>query len=214
MYGGHIVVLARRCLERIGTNDSESQIVVILAAAAVEAFLNDLEVYADLANKGTASAVTADLLRALRLAEQERATTLLKVNMVYLAMTGHYPDPGSQPYQDIKLLFQLRNLVVHAKPESVELAESNESLGQPKIVRAFVSRGIIKSPPAGAPVAWRQYVIVPLVAAWAYDVTVRSLHWFAAAVTDPHLKQFLDLQLDGMTIVGSEQAGGALPSTV
>jgi hypothetical protein len=202
-HSGHVLVLARRSYERIGDYRSESQIPVILATVALEGFVNELEHQAEFAASLGSSVVAATVARALRMAEDGHASILLKINIAYLAMSGALPDTGSQPYQDIELLIRLRNLLVHARPESVEFGEPGVSADFPKIVRSFASRGVIRMPPNGSAIAWQQYVLVPSVAAWAHNTAVRAIRWLAAAAPEEWLRMFLQLQADGLTEIES-----------
>jgi hypothetical protein len=204
-HSGHIFVLARRCYDRIGAQRTESQIVVILAVVALEGFINELEVHAHLASQGGSSVVAHTLSRALRVAEEERASTLLKINVAHLAMTGEFPDKGAQPYQDIELLFRLRNLLVHARPESVEFGEPGKEAEHPKIVRSFVSRGVIPAPNAGAVIAWQEYVIVPGVAAWAYNTAVRAVIWITGGAKEPRLRTLLEFHTNDIAEIDASR---------
>lgn len=204
---GHLLVLARRCYERIGAQTSESQIPIILAAVALEGFINDLEHHARTASElGSPSPpIASALARALATAEAERASVLLKIGIAHVVMSGSFPDRGSQPYQDIELLFRLRNLLVHSKPEMVEFGEPGKTPDCPKIVRSLASRGVIKTPAAGASVGWQQYVVVPAVAAWAYNTAVRSMKWIATIATEDWLRLFMALQTKDLDEIETTQ---------
>lgn len=132
----------------------------------------------------------------LRQAEDGHASILLKINIAYLAMTGTLPDKGGQLYQDIQLLFKLRNLIVHARPEEVEFGESEKPAEYPKIVRSFASRRVIEMPKSGSAIAWQQYVIVPPVALWAYNTSISAMKWLAASAPERWLRDFLQFQTE------------------
>lgn len=201
-HSGHLLVLARRCYDRITPgSESESQIVIIMSAVALEGFLNELEHEWAMGIPATES--TSNLARVLAEAERGKASLMLKIDLTHLVLTGTLPDRGSQPYQDVQLLISVRNLLVHARPEELYLAGDGETPEYPKIVRSFVSRGVIGQPTNPA-IGWTQYVLVPEVAAWAYNTVVAAREWIASlCAPDPLLKVVLAHVTSGLAPIGA-----------
>jgi len=214
-HSGHLLFLARKCYERITVgHESESQIVIILAAVALEGFLNDLEHHGDWVTTLQGSPVASNLARVLSEAERGRASSLLKIDLAHLVLTGTLPDKGSQRYQDIQLLFNVRNRLVHAKPEVLQYAEAGEQPEYPDIVKRFVSRGVIPLP-TNPSIGWTEYVLVPPVAAWSYNTVVEAMKWFASnASREPLLKTALDQLTSSLRPITAQneppRPGGAL----
>lgn len=198
-HSGSTLTLARRSYERITStsNEFESEIPIILSAVALEAFVNELEHMAAAAASLDGNIVSANLARVLAEAEEGKAALLLKIDVANLAMTGTLPDRGAQPYQDVRLLTALRNKLVHGKPEAVEFAEPEEEKKLLNIVTGLIGRGVIPRPTNPA-IAWRQYVFVRSVAAWAHNTAVRARRWFVdLAPEKSNLKMLLEFAAKG-----------------
>jgi hypothetical protein len=191
---GHLLSLGRRFCADDGP-DAEPRLAVVMAAIALEGFMNELEDQAATDSFGP-SPNAANLAIALEAIEEGRGSLLTKITIAHLALTGSMPDKGSQPLQDIALLMKLRNLLVHARPEVVELGEVGTTKEQPRIVRACVSRGLIPMPPVGSPVAWQQFVLVPAVARWAFNTGVRGMGWIVGLVPEGPLRELLGLRIE------------------
>jgi len=105
---------------------------VFSAFAFVEASIN--EVLADAAEvedstrlSSLDSAVVGSLAELWRIGG-EKFDTLVKYQLALLAAKQPMFDRSRLPYQDVELLKQLRNLVVHAKPETSEIGIEHKLL--------------------------------------------------------------------------------------
>jgi hypothetical protein len=182
--GNHLLRLARRAYQRTAEDPDDCEVVIILSAIALEATVHELQFMGEFfaqCNPPEGAPLLADLLQR---AEEERAAVTFKLELAYLAFTGHLPVRGTQPYQDVDLLLRLRNLLVHPRPETVSYGGRPDGVELPKIVRSFGSRGIIPMPGADANLGWREHVLVKPVAAWAFNTVVRAMRWLAGAC--PH----------------------------
>jgi len=136
----------------------------ILATATVEAFLN--EVFLSGLGLLTIGCLPGETDNAIRsgvdksLEKLDLPTKLLEVPRVLLGRSLH---PSQQPHQDMKLLTQLRNELVHYKMEAKP----------PKAVRVLAQRGIAaRVPPeqeAGGPHPWADRVSTLEGIRWAYN---------------------------------------------
>lgn len=186
---GVLLRLARAHHKRAET-EGDCLVVVVLAALALEAFVNDLE---NCAPELGSTPFGATLGTALARADEAGASATLKIDIAHLVMTGTMANRGHRPYQDIELLMKLRNSLVHARPEAVSYGDVPDGLEIPKIVRTFASRALIPLPPAGARVGWREYVLVPPVAGWAIETVEATIRWLAAVCPDHSLKMLLKM---------------------
>jgi hypothetical protein len=187
--------LTKASYDRLSSDGPECLVVIVLAAISLEAFTNDLQ---DVTNV-FANDFSVTLRSALEHVEGNRGSLLLKIEIAHLVMTGRIPDPGRQPYQDIELLLKLRNLVVHARPETVSYGEPPAGTELPRIVRSFAGRGIIPLPRPGARIGWREYVLVRPVAAWAFNTVIRTVKWLTQVCPDRNLGELLDIFMRDFT---------------
>jgi hypothetical protein len=161
------------------------EIPILLSAISIESYVNELTDLAKLGAIPQASPSMRSLAQVLEGAEGERASTALKIQLAHLVLTGLPLAKGSQPYQDVELLLDLRNRIVHSRAELILMpADGGPAPDKPPIVRRFVSRGVIAEPVIPVS-AWRQYLLVAEVAAWSVEVTQRLFDWFATLPSEP-----------------------------
>ena len=167
-----------RVTEEVGTRQNEASVAnrekphrtslaipaYILAAAAVEAFVNELFLsplalmtIVEVPDE-TRSPVPSGVADAL-----ERLDLGAKLILVPHLYTGRSLDASKQPYQDMKLLAELRNHLVHYKmgwrpPKAVKV------LGQ----RGFAFR-VAPEEETGGPHPWADRVSTLEGIRWAYD---------------------------------------------
>lgn len=181
-HSGNIFTVARRAHERSRSDDSEAMPAIVLSTVALECFVNEtiyrvsngygrepIEVYSKAANW-------------LELIESKRSGTLEKIEAIYLAFQGTKIDRGAQPYQDLSLLYQLRNELVHRKPEDFGNWNPNdhEQEYKPhKFVSALALKGVIELPSPKMPPVWGQFVLNEKTAKWAFNTAVAAAHLLA-----------------------------------
>ncbi|TKB56994.1 MAG: hypothetical protein E8D49_15325 [Nitrospira sp.] len=153
----------------IDTGDVDA--VVILAATGLEAFLNELERLADMANVDPDGRLRA-LGQMLGEAEKGRAQLSLKYELAYSILTGNAVKRGSASYQALSRLIALRNDLVHPKPI---VGNDRAKLAKHPHVRYFLDRSIIGPEDMSGHLTWDRVVLTPAVAVWAYDTAVRSI---------------------------------------
>ena len=187
MKGGYILNslrllnLAKNSLE----NDKNWEIPILLSALSIEAFFNEIPVLVRVDNRPTYFDFLAE-------AEDERTSLLFKIRIFYFSLFAKQIDKGSQPYQDIQLLVDLRNLLVHSKPDIILVPDENEEpLQKPSIVRAFVSRGIIPNP-KNPTKAWQQYLLVKKVAQWSTQTASATMKWVPSLLPKDSLRTIIE----------------------
>ena len=143
---------------------------IVMAAASTEAFVNEFSEYAPLVCGELLSeailaplAACADVLREM---EESRAPVTSKYLIASLALVGRSFDKGAAPFQDFKLLIDLRNAVMHVRPSFGEDTHTAQ-----RITDTLAQRGLAIAGGPGA-LDWFDRLMTPAVAAWAHDSAV------------------------------------------
>ncbi len=107
------------------------------------AFFNDL---AEHAGRHDDEAAAAALGGALETIEESRGTVRLKFLVAVLALTGKPADKGGQPYQDLTVLFRVRDEIVHCKPHGHRLTTGGVDAEPKKLLATLHSMKLIDDP--------------------------------------------------------------------
>lgn len=170
----HLLKLARNAYEDKGPWVFGCRTSITMSAIALESFANELEGLAgNAAEKGDAKAQV--LYDVLAEAEKEKVNVLFRLSLAHLVLAGTLPVKGEQPYQDLKLLIRIRNALVHHKYD--RLRPKEEALQLPPLLKAVVSRGLIKEPTDFYRPGWEIHLVEPPVAQWAHNTTLRGIRW-------------------------------------
>jgi hypothetical protein len=147
----------------------EALVSVVFAAVSLEAFLNELielaQDFADYQNAPPITSAFAQLMSQLR-----RLSIVQRFNMAHWMITGGPYDTNSQPFQALTLLFQVRNDLVHFKPDP--LTEEGEPKPTHTTLEKLRSKHILND--SSAPESdrsWIQEVGTKAVAEWACNAT-------------------------------------------
>jgi hypothetical protein len=157
------VMLSRKCgeLEAVGTNltdedraDHRSYAVasILASVAFLEALLNELFASAthdNLEVGGGRGGLSADERQALADVKEmlDRNEFLDKFQLVLRILGKQAFDRGAQPYQDAKLLVQLRNALVHYKPRwRVGGDDADQSIEESSLTRGLAQRKFSLNP--------------------------------------------------------------------
>lgn len=157
---------------------SDTIVSILLAAAATEAFINELtELVAmqrDSAHRQ--SNPISPPLRAfadvLQEVEESRGSLALKYLMASQTLSGTTFDKGTNPYQDFTTLITLRNDLMHLKPRDTFLEPADGTAGviqPPKYIRGLQQRGLAHTPPEGVGMSWFNMLQTAPMAVWACD---------------------------------------------
>jgi hypothetical protein len=87
---------------------------VLLAAAALESYANELFLTGNV--KFFAMEMTEEVGEAWQGLERQKGTTFAKFDAA-MTLRGHRLDKGGPAYQNARLVFKLRNALMHFKPE-------------------------------------------------------------------------------------------------
>jgi hypothetical protein len=179
-----------------------SELVAILFAAAwFEGSIN--EAIHDLL---TGHYHESDRIKAISIAAQAAglddryARVERKLRVLCAAATGQTLDEKSEPWHTVLLLFQLRNWIVHLRPEIMEVREGREdepsslvSTQVHRFVQALRDVGAIKEIPTGRMVPIAMAVQMPGVGAWAYRVAREGLRTVDTWLPERHRKLASDM---------------------
>lgn len=97
----------------------------------------------------------------LTILETKRASTLEKNSALTYGFTSQELLKSAPLYQDLSFLYDLRNVLVHRKPEGIGNWDPNEPEKRYEphnYVRALAARNIIELPSPKAPPVWSQFV--------------------------------------------------------
>lgn len=119
---------------------------VIFAAMSAEAFPNELQQLSlDISDKAREPESVRALGQILSDAEDSRLQLKAKYQLIMLILSGAVLDKGAQPFQDFALLVDVRNLIVHWKPEEAVLRRNADGVlaWETKIMSQLEQRGAI-----------------------------------------------------------------------
>lgn len=205
LHSGHLLMLSKQAYERSLQRSWEAMASIILSAITFECFVNECEARLESEYLHQGLDQLCKLRDMLNLLEEERVSLLTKVDTMRLALVGSRIERGKLPFQDVRFLLELRNALVHRRPERFEWDFENQDREyEPhKFVRHLVQRGIIQKPNPKNPPAWGQYVLVPETARWAHNtvVTVSKdiCSWFPAG----NFKKIIEVSLREWTEIAA-----------
>jgi hypothetical protein len=176
--------LAKKAYYRSQHDQQESLNGILLSALAFECFMNEFEDIAqdcigqkDLHRLQTLRDIIADL-------EKGNAHLRIKIQAIHYFLTLRKLSFGRAPYQDLSILIDIRNTLVHRKPEKFEWDIDNpeKEYDPHRFVKFLADRQVIKRPPKMHPGTWSLYVIRSEVAKWAYDTAVAVIKDIAIVI--------------------------------
>ena len=160
---------------------------IVMAAAATEAFINELGAYYRL---GT-FLQPAELACGEVLAEVERGqgSTQLKYLLASLTLSGHMFDKGSKPFQDFSKLMTVRNSLMHPKP--LDQFSDSGVMEPPGFMGDFEQRGMTYQRDADMSVSWLNLLETETMASWAcgaaVDIILAVINIASAAAIAPDM---------------------------
>src|SRR5262245_42574726 len=138
---------------------SDALVAVVFSAMSVEAFINEVVLMASKVREEHTEkyeAIKAFDLLAGEL-EKKRCSTEAKLKAYVLALTGQPVESGRPPYQDFALLMELRNALVHNRPEEFGPFEVGDMLSPVKpsdILKQLRGKNILAQVGEGVELPW------------------------------------------------------------
>lgn len=184
--------LAKEACKRSESDPSEAIVAVVLSAVSIEAFLNDMvefaSAYSDMDGEPEEVAAFASILKDL---ESQRAQIRLRVQIGYYIFEKKKLNKGELPYQDFHLLMDLRNALVHKKPEKWTWSGDDQEYEPHRLVKRLADRKVIRQAPSDKPPEFFFLVCSSAVARWSYNVAVDMVQFLADCVPPSQLKKAL-----------------------
>ncbi len=126
----------------------ESRASIVFAALSTEVFINELaKLAADAAKASPEPSWVEVLSEVLNNAEESHAATKSKYHLAKLVLANQVFTKGAPPFQNFAFLVDLRNRIMHAKPEKLEAVRYKEADGQwvweDNIMSGLAQRGVV-----------------------------------------------------------------------
>lgn len=170
----------------------EALVSVVFAAVSLEAFLNELvELAEDFASYEDPQPITCAFAELMSSLDTLHSSIELRFQMAHWLLTGGSYNTGSQPYQDFKLLFQIRNDLVHFKPDP--LTEDGQTKPIPTTLERLRARNVLND--SIAPEhnrSWMHVVGTKAVAEWACNAASLVAADFVSKLPAGAWKQTVD----------------------
>jgi hypothetical protein len=182
--------IARRACDAASKDPTQALVAVVFSAACFEAFLYSVVLSADRRARNDKDEIdpgVVALANVLPELERDNAQWALKLQAIFVLLTGKPIARGAQPFQDLHLLFQIRNAIVHSKLNWKAVPVDAEESDHHKFINELVSRRLIEHPrpiPAlpGSEHEGRMLVGIVIesllrkeVASWAVETVERAI---------------------------------------
>jgi hypothetical protein len=138
----------------------------------------------------------ADFLDAL---EDARINLKDKYFFAHWLLCGKKPDRGTKLYQDFSLLIDIRNALVHLKPDKIFIETKVDKILKELNKRRLLSKGFLPPHKSGKRTIWVPYISNSNVAKWACNTAVSMLEEFRKEPSDKKVKQFFK-NIAGMSL--------------
>lgn len=168
---------------------------VVFSVAALEGFINEVsalarQAYSGIRNDNPPSVET--LGRLLREVEERKGSLRLKFMLAHLVFTGQTYDASSRPFQDFNLLIQLRNAIVHHKPDEFFTQEADGTIEfEPaKLLSKLESKNVLAEE-SKVQTSWLNRVATSACACWACNTSSEVINSVIGIVPECHFKELL-----------------------
>jgi hypothetical protein len=190
---------------KAASSDSEdgqmqALVAVVFSAAALEAFINEAVELASLPQflgSSEEPPAVAAFRSLLTEAEDQKAELGRKFMQARIAFTGQGYDAGRSPYQDLALLVDVRNALLHSKksPETFEQRADGGIIFKPgPIIARLRSKNIVaKHEPSDTMASWVHTISTPAVARWACNAAAAMVASVIEVAPRSQFRQLLEL---------------------
>ena len=170
---------------------------VVFSVAALECFINEVSELArqacsDKRNDNPPSVET--LGRLLREVEEKKGSLRLKFMLAHLVFTGQTYDASSRPFQDFNLLIQLRNAIVHHKPDEyfTQEADGTIKLDAAKLLSKLESKNVLAER-SDVQTSWLNRIATSASARWACNTSSEVINSVIGIVPECPFKEQLKM---------------------
>lgn len=170
---------AKAAFERTATAESENTpgqndaiVAILFSAATLEAWIAEIGILASsptFSELSSQISACADLIAEI---EDSRGSIRLKYLLAKNILTGKSYNKGESPYQEFRLLFSVRDALVHMKPERIAEKATSEKSRTDKLVRALASKGLCIAKIPDTKSSWLSKISTRAVARWSCNVAV------------------------------------------
>jgi hypothetical protein len=186
---GRLFSIAKEAYKRSEENainniSDDALVAIIFATSTLEAFMSQtvstMKSWAHLHSKFE---LFANLIGELD-SKEAGASLKIKYNMAHWIICDKPFDRSSEPYQSFDLLVNLRNMLIHLKPDKMASKKID------KLLRQLKAKKLISDYDPMQRMTWVFFVSTPIVAKWACDTTAKMIQEFWKHTPDEKVKQF------------------------
>jgi hypothetical protein len=171
------VIRCRGDAEQPAALTADSILALVMSAAATEAFINEFAEYAPLVfsslDPAEIPSVVVACAQVLQDLEESRVPLTTKYLVGSQVLSGRSFDAGGAPYQDFKLLIDLRNAIMHIKVA----VEGDRHAGQ-RVADVLAQKGLAIASTGPGSLPWFDRLQTPAVARWAHDSALGIIRAF------------------------------------
>lgn len=170
-------------------------IAVVFGVASLECFINEIGELSLQQSIPRHPAEVETLGALLKEADESRLSLELKFHLARLALTGQKYDPGTQPYQDFKLLLNLRNWLAHPRPEESEVPPpgANRPATPPTRLEGLRSRNVLAEFPLDSSPHQLLWVRTRAVSRWSCTTVSQMVGSIVEATSPGSLRESMEL---------------------
>jgi len=130
----------------------------------------------------------------LRDLKERRASIKLKVLTILYILTQDIPKKGELPYQDFNAQVDLRNHLVHRKPEKFmwDFGDTDKEYNHHRFVEHLSARKVIEKPKPGLPSSLSRYIECQEVAYWACNTVTAMINEIVSVVPKTEFYEYLN----------------------
>jgi hypothetical protein len=171
-----LIQLARDNVRAAEVNTLPAIAGIVFSALSLEAIVNEM---LDRVRDPWRPESAVDLIRVRSICDaaglNERMTSIeTKVAVLAVALGAQDNPMGRQPYQDFRLLIQIRNFLVHLRPDIRDQGDDGV-WNSHKILLRLAERGVIAMPLLSRPTMTINELQSASVARWAFETMVSTV---------------------------------------
>jgi hypothetical protein len=168
----------------------DALVAIVFAVLTLEAVMSQvIHMAKSFANMSPKIGMFADFLNQL---DDARTNLKYKYFLAHWLLCDKKLSRGAKLYQDFSLLIDIRNALVHLKPDKVSVESKIDNLLKKLNDRKLLSDGFIPCYNSGRRAIWVFYISNSNVAKWACNTAVSMIEGFWKETPDDKVKQFFE----------------------